>query len=81
MSEPTILDVTGLNCPMPVLKAKKALNEMAPESLLKVLATDPGSVRDFEVFAKQSGHALLEASIESTTEGDTYIYVLRKKSD
>jgi TusA-related sulfurtransferase len=54
---------------------------MAPESLLKVLATDPGSVRDFEVFAKQSGHALLEASIESTTEGDTYIYVLRKKSD
>lgn len=76
MSEPIILDVTGLNCPMPLLKAKKALNDMAPESLLKVLATDPGSVRDFEVFAKQSGHALLEAS----TDGDTYIYVLRKKS-
>ena len=80
MSEPIILDVTGLNCPMPLLKAKKALNEMAPDSLLKVLATDPGSVRDFEVFAKQSGHALLEASVEPSADGDTYIYVLRKKS-
>jgi len=79
MDDPIILDVTGLNCPMPLLKAKKALNEMAPDSLLKVLATDPGSVRDFEVFAKQSGHALLEASIENTPDGDTYIYVLRKK--
>ena len=80
MSEPTVLDVTGLNCPMPLLKAKKALNDLAPESLLKVLATDPGSVRDFEVFAKQSGHALLEASVEASAQGDTYIYVLRKKS-
>ena len=76
MSEPTILDVTGLNCPMPLLKAKKALNDMAPDSLLKVLATDPGSVRDFEVFAKQSGNTLLESSMD----GDTYVYVLRKKS-
>ena len=76
MSEPTILDVTGLNCPMPLLKAKKALNDMAPDSVLKVLATDPGSVRDFEVFAKQSGNTLLESSMD----GDTYVYVLRKKS-
>lgn len=71
-----LLDVKGLNCPMPLLKAKKALNEMAPDALLKVLATDPGSLRDFEVFSRQSGHALLE----SRQEGDTYIYVLRKKS-
>ena len=74
-AEPRVLDVKGLNCPMPLLKAKKALNEMAPQSLLKVLATDPGSVRDFEVFSQQSGHALLEAS----QDGDTYVYLLRKK--
>ena len=74
-SQPRLLDVQGLNCPMPLLKAKKALNEMPPEALLKVLATDPGSVRDFEVFSQQSGHELLEAS----RDGDTYGYVLRKK--
>ncbi|MFB3107723.1 MAG: sulfurtransferase TusA family protein [Pseudomonadales bacterium] len=76
MTEAVLLDAQGLQCPMPLLKAKKALNEMNPEELLRVLATDPGSVRDFEVFSKQSGHALLE----SRKEGDTYIYLLRKKS-
>ncbi|TDJ31434.1 MAG: sulfurtransferase TusA family protein [Gammaproteobacteria bacterium] len=76
MTEAVLLDAQGLQCPMPLLKAKKALNEMNAEELLRVLATDPGSVRDFEVFAKQSGHALLE----SRKEGDTYIYLLRKKS-
>ena len=54
--EPVVLDATGLNCPMPLLKAKKALNELAGGALLRVIATDPGSVRDFEVFSKQSGH-------------------------
>lgn len=76
MTETVLLDAKGLQCPMPLLKAKKALNEMNPEELLRVLATDPGSVRDFEVFSKQSGHSLLE----SRHEGDTYIYLLRKKS-
>ena len=76
MTEPVLLDVKGLDCPMPLLKAKKALNSMQAEALLKVLATDPGSVKDFEVFSRQSGNALLE----SRREGDTYIYVLRKKS-
>ncbi len=76
MTEAVLLDAKGLQCPMPLLKAKKALNEMNPEELLRVLATDPGSMRDFEVFSKQSGHALLE----SRKEGDTYIYLLRKKS-
>ena len=76
-TEEALLDAKGLQCPMPLLKAKKALNEMLPDGLLRVLATDPGSVRDFEVFSSQSGHALLE----SRQEGDTYIYLLRKKSD
>lgn len=76
MTEAVLLDAKGLQCPMPLLKAKKALNEMNPAQLLRVLATDPGSVRDFEVFSSQSGHALLE----SRKEGDTYIYLLRKKS-
>jgi tRNA 2-thiouridine synthesizing protein A len=74
-AEPVLLDATGLKCPMPLLKAKKALNELAPGALLRVLATDPGSVRDFEVFSRQSGHELLESS-----ESDgRYEYLLRKK--
>jgi len=71
-----VLDVRGLNCPMPLLKAKKALNTLAAAGLLRVLATDPGSVRDFEVFARQSGHALLE----SREEAGIYHYLLRKKA-
>ena len=59
---------------MPLLKAKKALNEMAVDEVLRVLATDPGSVRDFEVFSRQSGHPLLDSGEE---EG-VYFYVLRK---
>ena len=70
------LDVTGLNCPMPLLKAKKALNEMQAQQRLRVRATDPGSVRDFEVFAKQSGNQLLESS----QQGGIYSYLLQKKS-
>ena len=74
-AEPEVLDVTGLNCPMPLLKAKKALNGLAPGTLLRVIATDPGSVRDFEVFAKQSGNELLESV---ATEG-RFTFLLRKK--
>ena len=77
MTDTLLLDVRGLNCPMPLLKAKQALNSMRAEALLKVLATDAGSVRDFEVFAKQSGNALIETKIE----GDTYTYILTKKRD
>ena len=69
------VDATGLTCPMPLLKAKKALNGMNAGQRLRVLATDPGSVRDFEVFSAQSGHKLLE-SIE---EGGTYRYLLERK--
>ncbi len=72
--EARLLDVKGLNCPMPLLKAKLALNGMAAGETLRVVATDPGSVRDFQVFSQQSGHELL---CSSETEG-TFEYVLRK---
>ncbi len=69
------MDAKGLSCPMPLLKAKQALNGMASRERLLVYSTDPGSVRDFEVFSAQSGHALLE----SGRNGDTYAYLLEKK--
>ena len=53
------LDVRGLNCPLPILRAKKALAELASGQVLRVLATDPGSVKDFQAFAKQTGNPLL----------------------
>ncbi len=68
------LDLSGLACPMPLLKAKLALNGMLPGQLLRVIATDPGSVRDFEVFSRQSGNELVEAD----TAGDRFSYLLRK---
>jgi tRNA 2-thiouridine synthesizing protein A len=73
-SEITELDVIGEQCPMPLLKAKRALNNMAAGQQLRVLATDKGSVRDFEVFARQSGNLLL-----STEQVDgVYIHILKK---
>lgn len=54
------LDTRGLNCPLPILKAKKALTDMLSGEVLKVVATDPGSVRDFQAFARQTGNELLE---------------------
>ncbi len=53
------IDTSGLNCPLPILKAKKALNDMATGQLLKVIATDPGAARDFEAFARQTGHEMV----------------------
>ncbi|MDX1734821.1 MAG: sulfurtransferase TusA family protein [Halioglobus sp.] len=73
--ELTEVDATGLDCPMPLLHAKRALNAMQPGQRLRVLATDSGSVRDFRVFAQQSGHELLDSS---ESEG-VYIYLLRKR--
>ena len=70
------LDVKGLSCPMPLLKAKKTLNDMEGGAVLRVLATDPGSERDFEVFARQSGNTLLDSS---SSDG-VYCYYLRKKN-
>ena len=75
MSEVTQeLDVRGLNCPMPILQTKKALKDLNSGDVLRIIATDPGSVKDFETFAKQTGNELLE-SIE---EGDSFIYRLKK---
>ena len=56
------LDARGLNCPLPILKAKKALTEMLSGEVLKVVATDPGSVRDFQAFARQTGNELVDQS-------------------
>jgi TusA-related sulfurtransferase len=53
------IDTSGLNCPLPILKAKKALNDMLSGQVLRVIATDPGASRDFEAFAKQTGHELV----------------------
>jgi tRNA 2-thiouridine synthesizing protein A len=53
------LDARGLNCPLPILRAKKALNDMESGQVLKILATDPGSVKDFQAFSKQTGNELL----------------------
>jgi tRNA 2-thiouridine synthesizing protein A len=54
------VDARGLNCPLPVLRTKKALNDMTSGQVLRILATDPASVRDFQAFAKQTGHELLQ---------------------
>lgn len=66
------LDARGLNCPLPILKTKKALAEMTSGQVLRVLATDPGSVRDFQAFAKQTGNELLTQS-ESNKEFTFYM--------
>jgi len=68
------LDARGLNCPLPILKAKKRLHELEAGQVLRVLADDPGSVRDFEAFSRQTGNELLESQELS----DHYLFVLRK---
>ena len=69
-----ILDARGLNCPLPLLKAKQALHKLSAGEVLKVVATDAGSVRDFKAFTDQSGHQLLE----SFSVDDEYIYIIRR---
>jgi tRNA 2-thiouridine synthesizing protein A len=69
------IDTRGLNCPLPILKAKKALTAMASGEVLKVVSTDTGSVRDFAAFAKQTGNELLL----QTTEGNDFVHVLKRR--
>jgi TusA-related sulfurtransferase len=69
------VDTRGLNCPLPILKAKKALAGMQSGQLLKVVATDTGSIRDFQAFAKQTGNEL----VEQQTLGDEFIHILRRR--
>lgn len=69
------LDARGLNCPLPILKAKKALAEMETGQVLRIVATDTGSVRDFQAFAKQTGNALLA----HTHENGEFTFLMRRK--
>ena len=68
------LDVRGLNCPLPIIKARKAINGLDTGQILRVVATDPGSVKDFEAFAKQTGNELLE----STESDGEFAFRLKK---
>ena len=72
-----ILDVKGLNCPLPILKTKKALKELAPGDTLEVLTTDPGSVTDFQAFCRTTGNELLEHD----EDGGVYSFLLKKNSN
>ena len=69
------LDVKGLNCPLPILRAKKALTDMESGQVLRVVATDPGSVKDFAAFCKQTGNPLL--SSEETASAFTFLIAKR----
>ncbi|HEY0857076.1 MAG TPA: sulfurtransferase TusA family protein [Albitalea sp.] len=69
------IDTRGLNCPLPILKAKKALADMSSGQVLKVVATDPGSMRDFQAFARQTGNELLE----QTTVNEEFVHFLRRR--
>ena len=69
------IDTRGLNCPLPILKAKKALSEMVSGQVLKVVSTDAGSIRDFQAFAKQTGNTLLEHA----QNGGEFIFLMQRK--
>lgn len=69
------VDARGLNCPLPILKAKKALADLQSGQLLRVLCTDAGSVRDFQAFARQTGNEL----VDQQTVGDEFIHVLKRR--
>lgn len=69
------VDARGLNCPLPVLRTKKALNDMTSGQVLRILATDPGSVRDFQAFAKQTGNELLQHA----EQDGVFTFLLKRK--
>ena len=75
MNADVAVDARGLNCPLPILKAKKALNTMQSGQTLRVVATDAGSVRDFQAFAKQTGNEL----VEQQAVGAEYIHLMRRR--
>ena len=68
------LDARGLNCPLPILRAKKVLGDLSAGQVLKVMATDPGSVKDFQAFCRQTGNVLL-----SHSEGPEYTFFMKKR--
>ena len=69
------VDARGMNCPLPILKAKKALADMNSGELLKVIATDPGSMRDFQAFARQTGNDL----VQQQAVNEEFIHLLRRR--
>lgn len=71
-----LLDARGLKCPLPILRCKKSISEVQFEEILKVMATDPGSVRDFQAFCKQTQHELLLTEVSD----DTFTFYIRKKN-
>lgn len=71
------LDARNLNCPLPILRCKKGLSEIAPMQTLKIIATDPGAVKDFQAFCKQTGHELLQLD-----EADgSFTFYIKKRAD
>lgn len=68
------LDASGLNCPLPILRAKKAITSLSAGQVLRIIATDPGSVKDFEAFCKQTGNELME----SGEEGGKFVFLIKK---
>ena len=74
MSFDAELDAKGLNCPLPILRAKKSLAELSAGQVLKIVATDPGSVKDFEAFCKQTGNELLSSS----EAGGAFEFMIKK---
>jgi tRNA 2-thiouridine synthesizing protein A len=71
----TVLDVKGLNCPLPILRAKKAIKDLEAGAVLEVIATDPGSAKDFDAFCTQTGNELLS----QTEAGGVYTFQIKKK--
>jgi tRNA 2-thiouridine synthesizing protein A len=71
-----VLDVKGLSCPLPILRAKKALKDVQTGGTLQVLATDPGAVKDFEAFCRTTGNELLESKVD----GNVFSFVIRRTS-
>lgn len=69
------LDARGLNCPLPILRCKKSLAELQPGQILKVVATDPGSVKDFQAFCKQTRHEMLSHEAKD----DEFIFIMKKR--
>jgi tRNA 2-thiouridine synthesizing protein A len=73
----TVIDVKGLSCPLPILRAKKAIKAIALGDVLTVIATDPGSVKDFDAFCRQTGNTL----VSSNQDGEVFTYEIRKTAE
>ncbi len=70
------VDATGLNCPLPILRCKKGLSELSATQVLKVISTDPGSVKDFNAFCVQTGHELLQLDEDETS----FTFYIKKRA-